>query len=271
MKSKKVTFADIAEYTGFSKTTISRYFNNPDSLTLENQQKVADALIALDYKENKVGRILASGRTEFVGIIIPNLYMHYYSEMLNQILDTYEKYGYKFLVFAGNEKADVERRYIEERDLRTRWSLTGSADGETYEMLADRSQADTDLTHDLIVWEEGKQLRYLKLTVYEVPYGQQPCISGLRVFGIQKKDKPDAPEFTAERVGDLDMSVQIHGRGAVGYNILWGEDPQKLYHSYMVFHPKQRIGALIKGRDYWVRVDAFNEAGITEGNVKRLV
>lgn len=114
MKTKKVTFADIAKYTGFSKTTISRYFNDPDSLTLENQQKIAEALEALDYKENKVGRILASGRTEFVGIIIPNLYMHYYSEMLNQILSTYEKYGYKFLVFAGNEKAAVERRYIEE-------------------------------------------------------------------------------------------------------------------------------------------------------------
>lgn len=114
MKSKKVTFADIAAYTNFSKTTISRYFNDPDSLTLENQQKIADALVALDYKENKVGRILASGRTEFVGVIIPNLYMHYYSEMLNQILATYEAYGYKFLVFTGNEKADVERRYIEE-------------------------------------------------------------------------------------------------------------------------------------------------------------
>lgn len=114
MKSKKVTFADIAAYTNFSKTTISRYFNDPDSLTLENQQKIADALIALDYKENKVGRILASGRTEFVGVIIPNLYMHYYSEMLNQILATYEIYGYKFLVFTGNAKADVERRYIDE-------------------------------------------------------------------------------------------------------------------------------------------------------------
>ena len=114
MKSKKVTFADIAAYTNFSKTTISRYFNDPDSLTLENQQKIADALVALDYKENKVGRILASGKTEFVGVIIPNLYMHYYSEMLNQILDTYEKYGYKFLVFAGNARADVERKYIEE-------------------------------------------------------------------------------------------------------------------------------------------------------------
>ena len=37
---KNVTFNDIAEYTGFSKTTISRYFNDPDSLTLENQQKI---------------------------------------------------------------------------------------------------------------------------------------------------------------------------------------------------------------------------------------
>lgn len=114
MKRQRVTFADIAAYTNFSKTTISRYFNNPDSLTLENQQIIADALVALDYKENKVGRILASGQTEFVGVIIPNLYMHYYSEMLNQILATYETYGYKFLVFAGDDKADVERKYIHE-------------------------------------------------------------------------------------------------------------------------------------------------------------
>ncbi len=114
MRNKKVTFADIAEYTNFSKTTISRYFNNPDSLTLENQQKIADALVALDYKENKVAKILASGNTEFVGVIIPNLYMHYYSEMLEQLLATYETYGYKFLVFTGNEKKDIERKYIEE-------------------------------------------------------------------------------------------------------------------------------------------------------------
>ena len=110
MTKKKVTFADIAAYTHFSKTTISRYFNDPDSLTLENQQKIAEALEALDYKENKIGRILASGRTEFIGILIPNLYMHFYSEMLSRLLDTYETYGYKFLVFAGNSRADVERK-----------------------------------------------------------------------------------------------------------------------------------------------------------------
>ncbi|MCI6091847.1 substrate-binding domain-containing protein [bacterium] len=111
---KNVTFSDIAEYTHFSKTTISRYFNNPDSLTLENQQIIADALEKLNYKENKVARILANGKTEFIGVIVPDLYHHYYSEMLNQILASYEKFGYKFLVFIGNEHEETERCYIQE-------------------------------------------------------------------------------------------------------------------------------------------------------------
>ena len=111
---KNVTFDDIAKYTHFSKTTISRYFNNPDSLTLENQQIISDALVKLNYKENKVAKILANGNTEFIGIIIPNLYLNYYSEMLNQILSTYETFGYKFLVFVGNESEEAERKYIQE-------------------------------------------------------------------------------------------------------------------------------------------------------------
>ncbi len=51
MSKKQVTFADIAEYTNFSKTTISRYFNHPDSLTLENQEKISQALDILGYKK----------------------------------------------------------------------------------------------------------------------------------------------------------------------------------------------------------------------------
>jgi hypothetical protein len=32
----------------------------------------------------------------------------------------------------------------------------------------------------------------------------------------------------------------------------------------------KRVGALIKGREYYVRVDAFNEVGITEGTCIKL-
>ena len=61
-------------------------------------------------------------------------------------------------------------------------------------------------------------------------------------------------------------------RETLGWNILFGESPEKLYHSYMTFAPgARRIGALIEGREYYVRVDAFNESGITEGVCRKLV
>ena len=60
MNKKKVTFNDIAKYTNFSKTTISRYFNNPDSLTVENQEIISQALTDLGYQKNKLARVLYS-------------------------------------------------------------------------------------------------------------------------------------------------------------------------------------------------------------------
>lgn len=114
MSNKKVTFDDIAKYTNFSKTTISRYFNNPDSLTVKNQEIIAQALIDLDYQENKLAKVLANGKSEFIGVIIPNLFLHYYAEVLNQILNTYETFGYKFMVFVGTENEEMERKYIQE-------------------------------------------------------------------------------------------------------------------------------------------------------------
>lgn len=114
MNKKRVTFADVAKYTGFSKTTISRYFNNKDSLTIENQEKIKNALEVLGYQENKLAKVLANGKTEMIGVIIPNMYMHYYSDVLNSIINTYETYGYKFIVFSGNDSAEIERKYINE-------------------------------------------------------------------------------------------------------------------------------------------------------------
>lgn len=114
MDKKKITFADIAKYTNFSKTTISRYFNNPDSLTIESQEIIAQALSDLNYQENKLAKVFANGKSEFVGIIVPNLYLHYYAEMLNRILDTYEDFGYKFLIFTSRSGEEAERRYIQE-------------------------------------------------------------------------------------------------------------------------------------------------------------
>ena len=172
----------------------------------------------------------------------------------------------------GEIRPGSQARYIEEAELVTRWKLEGSLDGESWFTVEDKSEADTDLSHDLIVREAGFRARYLRLGNMALPYGQAPCVSGLRVFGLGEGPRPQVPEFTASRDNELDMTVGIQPQeNALGWNILFGSSPEKLYHSAMVFAPgSQRIGALIRDREYWVRVDAFNEAGITQGPCVKL-
>ena len=172
----------------------------------------------------------------------------------------------------GEIRPGSQARYIDEAEHATQWKLEGSLDGESWFVVEDKSEAGTDLSHDLIVREEGFAVRYLRLSGMAVPFEQAPCVSGLRVFGLGDGEKPAEPVFTAARMGDLDMIVQIAEQSdALGYNILFGSSPDKLYHSYMVFEAgSRRVGALIKDRETYVRVDAFNENGITAGKCVKL-
>ena len=164
-----------------------------------------------------------------------------------------------------------ETRGIDKKQA-TRWKLEGSKDGKEYFVISDKWDADTDYSHDFIVEESGIAARFLRLTIREVPYQAPPCVSGIRVFG---KGDGELPEKTAdvavERIGELDMKVSWRPDMAVGHNVLWGYAPEKLYHSYMVYGKSEvKIGALIKGQPVYVRVDAFNEGGIEEGDVKQV-
>lgn len=118
--------------------------------------------------------------------------------------------------------------------------------------------------------EKNLSARFLRLTISQVPYQQKPCVSGFRVFGNGDGEKPQVPDFTVTRVSDIAFRAEISTSDAMGWNILWGSAPDKLYHSYITFQPQKTISALIKDETYWVRVDAFNENGITEGTPVKL-
>lgn len=169
--------------------------------------------------------------------------------------------------FGGVEK----QRYIDDSVHYTRWLLEGSLDGENYTVIEDKRQADTDLTHDLVVRENGLWYRYVRLTIYETAFNQKPCISGLRIFGRGNGSVPEVPSYSATRREDRDMYISIEkGKNVIGWNILWGEEEDKLYHSCLTYDAQKNIGALVKGREYYVRVDAFNENGITSGRTVKL-
>ena len=174
----------------------------------------------------------------------------------------------------GEIRGTTQARYIEEAELKTQYLLEGSLDGEEFFVLEDKRGSSSDLSHDFLVWEKGVKTRFVKISHMKVPYDQNPCISGLRVFGKCGGELPQQANYTIERISAIDMNVQILNpeisstAEPVGYNILWGQDKDKLYHSYLTYEPVKRIGALVEGKSYFVRVDTFNQCGITEGKVQ---
>ncbi len=166
----------------------------------------------------------------------------------------------------------MQERWIDPVAQKTRWLLEGSVDGEEWFVIEDKRGAETDLPHDLVVLEEGRGMRHVRLTVTELPYGQVACVSGLRVFGLGDVALPgQVKNVQAVLRTPIDMDVAWEDGGdATGYVVQWGFASEKLYHSYMVFEPKVSIGGLVKDQDVYLRVDAFNESGITEGEVKKV-
>lgn len=164
----------------------------------------------------------------------------------------------------------TQLRHIYEGKLFTRWILKGSYDGVEYFTIEDKSKAKTNLPHDLVIRENGIKVRYLKLIIEEIPFNQNAAVSGLRVFGKGNGDLPEETKFIGKRISPTDINIKISGENACGYQILWGHQEDKLYHSCMVFGNEKNIGALVKGETYYMRVDAFNESGITHGEVRKV-
>ena len=158
-------------------------------------------------------------------------------------------------------------RVFEYTPLRTRWLLEGSADGADYFTLIDKCRANTDLPDDTVFFEGGASVRYMRLTVIELPYGQAAKISGLRVFGTSEGRAPAMAAATARRTAPCDMEVNWAAEGAEGACILWGHAPDKLYHAWTTFTPTQHIGSLVADTPVYIRVDTFNTHGITKGKV----
>lgn len=159
-----------------------------------------------------------------------------------------------------------QERWIDQVHQPTRWLLEAAGEDQQFTVVEDKRQTDTDLPHDLVVREKGFQARYLKLTVYSLPYGQAACVSGLRVFGLAHDQKPlAAQKVSAVRKSPLDAEIAWEGNAA-GYVVVWGYAPDKLYHSYQVFDNKVSIGGLIRDQKIYFRVDSWNESGITQGD-----
>lgn len=113
------------------------------------------------------------------------------------------------------------------------------------------------------------QAQYLRITNYNSPKGPF-AISEFRIFGLGADRKPKrVSSFRAIRDYRNPQIVKLSWEkqpNTLGYNIRYGTDKDKLYHSYQMLNKtKMTLHCPDKVKTYWIEIDAFNENGVTPG------
>jgi xylan 1,4-beta-xylosidase len=143
------------------------------------------------------------------------------------------------------------------------YTLEVSGDNENWSMLIDKNNNTVDNRHDYTELPEPVKARYVKLTNAFTPDSGKFAVKDLRIFG-----NPKAAKFTEvdnvfivrdpEDRRDATLTWQPV-KGADGYVVRYGIEPDKLYNNYMVYDAYTiTIHSLNKDPEYYFKVEAFD-------------
>ena len=150
----------------------------------------------------------------------------------------------------------------------TQFRVLHSRDGRTWSVLADLSRERRDRPNAYIELPSPVRTRYVR---YEHGYTAGPnlAIGDIRIFGNGDGGRPATPTALAARRDTDQRNAFITWSpvpGAVGYNVLWGIRPDKLYQTYQVFADRGttlELRALTVGQEYYVAIESFDENGVS--------
>jgi len=104
-----VTIKDVARQAGVSVATVSRVHNNGRLVTATTRRRVRAVAARLGYAPNAAARSLSTSRTSSIGVLLPDLYGEFYSELIRGIDQTAQRDGYHLLVASShNQKRTIE-------------------------------------------------------------------------------------------------------------------------------------------------------------------
>jgi DNA-binding LacI/PurR family transcriptional regulator len=96
--SSRATISDVAEIAGVSISTVSRVLNNTVPVDEEAAQRVREAVAQLNYTPHSAARMLASRRTNTIGLLLLDIGGDFYTPMLRGIEAVCSQAGYDLLI-----------------------------------------------------------------------------------------------------------------------------------------------------------------------------
>ncbi|TDD83048.1 LacI family transcriptional regulator [Actinomadura darangshiensis] len=103
------TIRNVAALAGVSVATVSRVFAGSAGVSAELTRRVHAAADELGYRPHVVAQSLASGRSNIVGMLVPNLANPHFYTLIKQVLHDAGRDGYQVLVADSDESPAAER------------------------------------------------------------------------------------------------------------------------------------------------------------------
>ena len=101
-KGAAVTLQHIGEKLGFSRTTISLALRDHARISADTKKKVVAMAKRLGYEPDQIARTLATGRSNLIGVVVPNTADHVYAEVFRGIEDAAQAANYHVLLSNGS-------------------------------------------------------------------------------------------------------------------------------------------------------------------------
>lgn len=103
------TIKHVAREAGVSVATVSRVMNQSALVAEGTRQQVLEVATRLGYVPHSGARSLITNRTSTIGVLLPDLYGEFYSEVIRGIDQTARKHGYHVLVSSSHaDQRDIE-------------------------------------------------------------------------------------------------------------------------------------------------------------------
>jgi LacI family transcriptional regulator len=99
-----ITIKDVARLAGVSVATVSRALNASAPVRADTHTRVLDAARTLRFSPNGAARSLITRRTHALGVILPDLYGEFFSELLRGIDQTAQRHRHHLLVSSSHHE-----------------------------------------------------------------------------------------------------------------------------------------------------------------------
>ena len=108
----KYTMRDVARLAGASVATVSAVINGTATVSEHLTAKICDSMKALDYHPDGVARSLKVGRTQVIGMVVPDLTNAFFPEVIRGVEDAARAAGYSVMLCNSNEESEQEKRHL---------------------------------------------------------------------------------------------------------------------------------------------------------------